>query len=145
MRAVGPATRVPGAPGRGGAGLRGGAFWGRGPGRWRPWGRGLLLAPLSRRAGWARPPPARPAQAPRRVRVVWGGSSPRPGRLRQGLTRPPEKSCALTFSRLVICPRVPRLSGSQGRRSPRPDARGQLPGRPELGVGPGRSRLCPRG
>lgn len=38
----------------------------------------------------------------------------------------------------MICPsRVLRLSWSQGWRSPRPDARGQLPRRLELSVGPG--------
>lgn len=69
VRTVGPATRVPGAPGRGGAGL--GAWPNGGVAcRWRPWGRGLLPAPLSRPAGCAQPLPARPAQAPRRVRVV---------------------------------------------------------------------------
>lgn len=84
VRARARATRVPGAPGGGGARRRGGALGGRGPRRWRPWGRGLRPAPLSRRAGWALPlPPPRPGSS-EGAGCVWGGNE---SRTCQGLTR----------------------------------------------------------
>lgn len=82
--------------------------------------------------------PAPTTSLPRLLREcgLWGGDQP------ETCEAPPpadalEKSCYSTFSSWVICPRVLRLCGSQGWRSPRPDARGQLPRRRELGVGPG--------
>lgn len=79
VSAVVRAIRVSGAPGGGGSGWQGGACWGRGRRRWRPWGRSPRVA------GQVGSRPCHlPAQTPWRVRAVGRG----PARdLRSSVTR----------------------------------------------------------